>query len=606
MIAVDIEVAPNAMLVVMASMDKAERHWHPFDEAAKARIKAVLSKMDTCGFNSLNYDLPLISLALGDNAPSTSEIYAASKSIIEDGTPPWNIADVPKAWSNRHVDLVNVAPGTMTSLKVYGGRIHAPKLQDLPFDPHAPLADSDRDLVASYCENDTHLTLLLASHLTEQIELRRQMGKQYWLNLLSKSDAQIAETVILKELGKDVEKPNVGTASFSYSPPKYLHFETPVLAEVLKAARQVTFVTNAKGIVQMPKELDKLIEFDGAKYKLGIGGLHSTEQCQTLRADEDHFLFDADVASYYPSLILGSKLFPQQMGAEFLDVYRTIYTKRLDAKRTGDKTTADSLKISLNGTFGKLGSAYSKLYAPKLLVATTVTGQLALLMLIEALTQVGVSVKSANTDGILVYGRRSLMPQVECVMAWWESVTGFDLEQTEYASMHARDVNNYLAVKPDGKTKGKGVFAQTSLSKNPQMPIISKAVCQHLVTGRPLAELVREGSVTDYLTVRTVTGGGKWRGEYLGKVVRFYWSTDGDALYYVKNNNRVATSEGASPMMQLVDKVPTDVDFKRYERAAEELLWSTHSLLIKKQRSRTSKPSDDVPYSLHLDLVRPV
>jgi hypothetical protein len=44
---------------------------------------------------------------------------------------------------------------------------------------------------------------------------------------------------------------------------------------------------------------------------------------------------------------------------------------------------ADSLKITINGSFGKLGNYYSALYAPDLMVQVTVTGQLALLKLIE-------------------------------------------------------------------------------------------------------------------------------------------------------------------------------------------------------------------------------
>jgi hypothetical protein len=597
MIAVDIEVAPNAMLVVLANSQKAERYWFPFSDKDAARIKAVLSKNDTCGFNTLRYDLPLIAYALTGNK-THADIYNASKSIIEDGVAPWSIADVPTQWTRRHIDLIEVAPGTMTSLKIYGGRINAPKMQDLPFDPHVPLAEENLELVASYCENDTQLTLLLADKLSEQVELRRSMGQQYGLNLLSKSDAQIAEAVILKELGKQVDKPDAGLNSFSYSPPKWLHFETPMLADVLAAAKRCTFYTDSKGVVQMPKELDQAIEFNGATYKMGIGGLHSSEQCQTVMADREHFLMDADVASYYPSLILGSSLFPPQMGKGFLDVYRTIYTRRLDAKHKGDTITANSLKISLNGTFGKLGSPYSKLYAPKLLIAVTVTGQLALLMLIEALTQVGAKIKSANTDGVLIYGRRELLPKVRSVMNWWEHTTGFTLEETEYLSMHARDVNNYIAVKPGGKAKGKGVFAETGLMKNPAMPIIAKSVIQHLTTGKPIAELVRSGDITDYVTIRTVTGGAQWEGTYLGKVVRFYWSTGGEALLYVKNGNKVATSDGAKPLMTLPAEMPQDIDFERYEKAAQELLWQTHSLPIKKPRSRTSKPKVAAPFSL--------
>lgn len=60
-----------------------------------------------------------------------------------------------------------------------------------------------------------------------------------------------------------------------------------------------------------------------------------------------------------------------------------------------------TFKIVLNGTFGKLGSKYSFLYSPNLMIQVTITGQLALLMLIEALEAAGISVVSANTDGIV-------------------------------------------------------------------------------------------------------------------------------------------------------------------------------------------------------------
>ena len=82
--------------------------------------------------------------------------------------------------------------------------------------------------------------------------------------------------------------------------------------------------------------------------------------------------------------------------------YEKIYTERLAAKASGDKTTSETLKISLNGTFGKLASRYSVLYSPDLMLAVTLTGQLTLLMLIERLEKLGVETLSANTDGIAV------------------------------------------------------------------------------------------------------------------------------------------------------------------------------------------------------------
>lgn len=53
------------------------------------------------------------------------------------------------------------------------------------------------------------------------------------------------------------------------------------------------------------------------------------------------------------------------------------------------------------------------------------------------------------------------------VITEWEQKTGLNTEETEYKAIYSRDVNNYVAVKKDGKTKNKGAFALGSLSKNP-------------------------------------------------------------------------------------------------------------------------------------------
>ena len=76
--------------------------------------------------------------------------------------------------------------------------------------------------------------------------------------------------------------------------------------------------------------------------------------------------------------------------------------EELEAELSYHKVQTDSLKISVNGSFGKLGSKYSALYAPDLLIQTTVTGQLALLMLIERLHLAGVRVISANNMSMQV------------------------------------------------------------------------------------------------------------------------------------------------------------------------------------------------------------
>ena len=124
-----------------------------------------------------------------------------------------------------------------------------------------------------------------------------------------------------------------------------------------------------------------------------------------------------------------------------------------------------------------------------------------------------------------------------------------------------------------GKTKGKGAYAKSGLMKNPTNAICTAAVHEYLSTGRDIAETIRACSdVRQFLSVRSVTGGAVWRGEYLGKAVRFYYSTDGDSIHYKKNGNKVPKSDGCRPLMDLPDALPSDLDLDWYIAEADKML----------------------------------
>jgi hypothetical protein len=150
--------------------------------------------------------------------------------------------------------------------------------------------------------------------------------------------------------------------------------------------------------------------------------------------------------------------------------------------------------------------------------------------------------------------------------------TAFILEETEYSSLNSRDVNNYAAVKIGGRTKGKGIFAESGISKNPDHRIVYEAVLNFLGNGVPVASTIYAcNDMKKFVTVRNVTGGAMWRGQYLGKAVRFYKSLEGDVITYRKNGNRVPNSESTTPMMTL-DHFPADLDRDWYVNKAVELL----------------------------------
>lgn len=297
-------------------------------------------------------------------------------------------------------------------------------------------------------------------------------------------------------------------------------------------------------------------------------------------------------------------------------------------------------KIQLNGSYGKLGSPYSVLFAPHLMVAVTLTGQLSLLMLIEEAHLRGIPVVSANTDGVLFRCPRSMFngfasadrlapSPIQDIIDWWEGVTSFKMEFAEYKAIYNQSVNTYMAISPDGSYKRKGVLAnhwraelpwggrntdydpaRSGLMKNPQMTICADAVLGHILHGIPVEKTIREcRDVREFITVVNATGGATWgngaeiyktvertdskgklvrsqalvgvEGEqYLGKVVRYYWSTNGGPILKVTghhvtgNRPKVSKTDGCRPIMVLPDDfaVPDDLDHSRYIEAAYEIL----------------------------------
>ena len=585
MLILDTEVYKNYFLASFKSIESGEyRHlefYRGADSSVIGQMLSILNMNLTVGFNSNSYDLPILAAFI--SGWGCQKLHALSKEIIESGKPAWVVCKdhnitVPAAWD--HIDLIEVAP-SKASLKLYGGRMHAPKIQDLPIGPDASIDPSDREVLRGYCQNDLDTTELLYRSLEKQIGLRVAMSEQYGMDLRSKSDAQIAETVIKSELEKLTHKTYrkaklVPGQKYRYRDPKFIRFESDILRARFQKMLGHEFEVGGKGTIKAPDFLREIFTLGASTYQMGIGGLHSCEKSRLLRSNEKELLVDWDVASYYPSIILEQELAPKAMGKPFLNVYRSLVTRRLKAKKRGNKVVADTLKICVNGSFGKLANQYSALYAPDLFLQVTLTGQLALLMLIERMENAGIKVVSANTDGVVCLVDRSKIRAMEDVAWNWELDTTYLLERAEYKALASRDVNNYVAVTTDGKVKRKGVFAAPGLMKNPDQQIVYKAVAAYIAEGVPVDKTIRASKdIRDFLIVRRVQGGAEWGGRFLGKAVRFYRSNEvphAQAITYKTNGNSVTRSQGCRPLMDLPEAFPDDVQYEHYIREANDML----------------------------------
>lgn len=572
----------------------------------------------TIGFNSNSFDLNIIWHAyVCQNAAILKD--SVNDLIINNMRP----EDLKKkygffTYKTSHIDLLPVAP-LKGSLKLYGARLHTKSIQEQPFDINSDLTNFEIEELKHFNFTQLCITEELFHFMKERLELRESMSAEYKIDLMSKSDAQIAEAVIPKLVaklnGKKIEHPDIPAGTiYKYKVPEYISYATNQMNELLSRVKQAEFIVGENGKIIPPKILEAPVQIGDAFYSVGIGGLHSKDKTKAYRAVNDYKLRDVDVTSYYPNAIINMNLWPIALGPNFIKVFKGFKDERIVAKKVGLFTKDKGLKIFLNGMSGKLSDLYSKMRSPGHTIQMNLTGQLAILMLAEMFECSGLEVISANTDGLTVYYKDEDEEKITYWTKYWEKLTNFNLEDQQYTGYFARDVNAYFAVKevykllatnkifdtkkdaikfadennisPDiqlenGKVKIKGPWSEvgsqsgTKLDTNPIVLVCTDAIEALLSKNKSIEETILScKDFTRFITVRQAKApGAHWKGEYLGKVLRWaYIKGETDCIRTVSHNSKVADSDGCRPYLDLPDNFPNDINYDWYFNKTNEIL----------------------------------
>lgn len=507
------------------------------------------------GYNSFNFDNQLLnyiykhhfSLTLKSADEITDSIYQLARIIVESDYKEYKY-NLPF----RFIDLMKVG-FYRKSLKLLGVSLKWHKLQDLPLDWQARVNKDQVDLILKYNLNDVLITERLFYHLKDNIELRFNISNRYNVDVYTESDSGIANRLLEKFYSETSGLPiyrfrNLRTPrpfiKFDWVVFDDIHFQTPELDTVLEEIKNYTYFKDKN-------PLKKVITFDGIRYKMGFGGLHSMDEGALFKADNDHYLIDADIGSMYPATFINNKLSPAHLGSKFLKNFTGLRDERILAKKAKDMTPAEGLKIVLNSAIGKTLNENHWLYDPLVNLRVTINGQLYLLMLIERLALSGLHTISANTDGITVIVPKNMKDTYDKICADWEHETRYDLEYAFYSKYARRDVNNYIAIKTDGSVKTKGIFINEfpekfsnmtdPLNKGWDKPIVSKALYEFFVNDTPIRDTVYSSKdIYDFCIAKKIDD--KFQNEFhtlkngelnidkLQKSVRYYVSTDGGTL----------------------------------------------------------------------------
>jgi hypothetical protein len=320
----------------------------------------------------------------------------------------------------------------------------------------------------------------------------------------------------------------------------YVDFQTPELQAFLKHVK--------KQIFTLTDEFKESLVFMGNTYTFAKGGLHTENKPKIFEADEENIIVDWDVSSYYPAIIINNNKYPQHLGPEFLRGYKQMFNKRLELKPLAKKDKkikgiVGALKLAVNSVYGKSSDMQSWIYDRQLTMFTTITGELSLLMLIEAYELAGIRVISANTDGVTILVKNASFDTMTAINKWWMDVTQYELERTDYAKIIFSTVNDYLAIKTDGEIKKKGDFlTDFELHKNKSARIVPIALEHYFVNDVPVADTIHNcTNIYDFCLRQKASKDFHYEGIANGKktvynkLIRYYVSNKGEKLLKVKN-----------------------------------------------------------------------
>ena len=569
-IVVDVEVFAHDWIVVFLDTTTLEYQVFHNDNAG---VRWYMSDPDRiyCGWNNKHYDNHILKAICCDAPPEL--VKQINDFIITQERSGW------EHWFLRQnrfwFDSCDLMDDTQvgTSLKHCEAHLNLPiEETEVDFQIQRPLTEEEIRSTVHYCKYDVAMTAKLLTIRKGYLEAKLNVGRSIGL-----SDAKSLYMTNARLTAAALQ----ATATERYDERDYVYPDN--LDKSLIPAAVISFFDRMKDKSITDKELfsSKLsIMVDGAEAVIGFGGIHHAQPNYRETATESRVIRNFDVASLYPSLMVYNGYTSRNIPSS--EIFENFYHKRLQAKKNGDKHTANTLKLILNTTYGASLAKTNPLYDPLMGRSVCITGQLYILELAMRYLRETSTVRiiQLNTDGIMISIDPREMPTIYRINEEWQS-KNLILEEDKISTIIQKDVNGYIAVYENGKVKTKGSYVTYGMapagafSINNNHTIVKKAVIDYFVKNIPVEDTIN--GCTDIFEFQIIAkaGGGyksvyrvpadfedrkkRWQKENRTSEIknpRFTWDSYDGPRSTVQRVNRVYASK--NPNMGTLVKVKPD------------------------------------------------
>lgn len=225
------------------------------------------------------------------------------------------------------------------------------------------------------------------------------------------------------------------------------------------------------------------INIAGLEHTIAWGGVHAGIPKATIVCEEDEAMFDADVGQLYPNIMRVYGLLSR--AAQKPEMLGYVLDTSMRLKAEGKKKEREPYKRQCNIFYGAEGDMFNPLYDPLHRTLVCVFGQVFLIDLIDKIEDI-IYLINSNTDGIFFKVKKKDIQELKRRVSEWEKRTQLEMEYSEFVRFVSKDVNNYLAVKPDGKIHAKGAYVKDLNDLDYDLPIVNEALRNYMIFGTPV------------------------------------------------------------------------------------------------------------------------